>query len=531
MTTAPLATGGTLNLDAVYPDAAPGRAVVFATYGTVPADLGTITALHDGGVKGFGLSGRTSQITVAGINLTTGLNSMVRETIIHLETSRETLFVPEADVQTPDPVTPDRITVAGLIPMLTGRRLILTGTDWTSGAQVSEIAILKSATVSAATATTPASTALVMETALQTRFHSAGLTVLGNCVSASQGETPVAGPEVIGSGNPSTATPRFPLKLQPLAHLATPATPGYAPELEVRVAGRLYDPVRSIFGLPADSNAYQISQTGDGMSVVQFAGRLPSGIGNVTALYRKGGGAAGNIAAGRLTTLLSPVIGVRSVINPLPSDGGSDAETLNDVRQAAPASIRTLDRVVSLADYQSFAQTYPGVGKALATELRSGMRRLVCLTIATTTLVPPFPGSSLPTDLRDALALVTVPGRSVMIAGFTALAAQVTVGLVTDPALDRTAVESAVRTRLAVDFSGAARGFGQALHRSQVIESAQSVAGVIAVTLPVFVLLSGPQESDGRLLCPGPAFVGGAFVPAGLLSLHPDQIAFVEVAP
>ena len=68
--------------------------------------------------------------------------------------------------------------------------------------------------------------------------------------------------------------------------------------------------------------------------------------------------------------LMTPILGVGKVTNVVPADGASDAETLDDMRTAAPQSIRTLDRVVSLGDFEAFARARAAAwARALATEL------------------------------------------------------------------------------------------------------------------------------------------------------------------
>jgi predicted phage baseplate assembly protein len=294
---------------------------------------------------------------------------------------------------------------------------------------------------------------------------------------------------------------------------------------------RSYSEARTIFGLDGADRAYMVRFRWGGAAEVQFAGHLPSGALNVTALYRNGGGSVGNLGSERLSTMLTPVLGVKSVTNPVPCDGGSDPEGLQDMRRAAPKSIRTLDRVVSLADFEAFAQGYRGIGKALASELAVGMRRVVCLTIATTNLVPPTPGSDLVTGLSDALVAVDVPGRKIRVEGFIDLEAKIGVALALDASFVRADVERAVRAALGRDFGRASRGFGEALARSAVLASVQRVDGVVAARLDTFALPAGPAEADGRLLCPAPSFDASGFKPAGLLSINPDNVSFTEMQP
>ncbi len=353
-------------------------------------------------------------------------------------------------------------------------------------------------------------TMLRLDAALFGRWALSSLSVLGNCVDASQGETAGSGAEVLGSGDPSQALPRFTLSQAPLAHVAAPGPRGYAPALEIRVGGRLYRPADSLFGEGPDSLLYRTGQRADGKAQVQFAGRLPSGNGNITALYRKGGGVQGNLAPGKLSAIMAPVPGLRSVTNPLTAEGGSDAETADDLRRAAPKAIRVLDRVVSLADAEAFAAGYRGVGKAMASELASGMRRILCLTIATTALAPPVAGSELVADLTDAVLAAAAPGLHLRVAGFDDLPVALEIAMASDPDLRRGDVEAAVRDALALAFGRAAMGFAQGLHRSQVLGAVQAVPGVVAAMLTGFSATRADgstlaEDAEGRLVPPAPA--------------------------
>lgn len=518
------------DLDAVYADAIEGR-FVFFTAGTknVSDDqIGQIERVIEHSQAGFGLSAKVSKIEVTGVDVANKSNyfhDKVRETTISVETAREALLITEKDVQVPSSGSPDRITVAGTVALPIGRRVVLTGPQWGGSAVIGEVATISACTPSGS------STLLVFDRNLDSRFHSKTLQIFANCAGASHGETSARDPELIGSGNASTPSPRFELKGAPLTYLPAINPRGYTPAIEVRVGDRLYSEQPTIFGLDSSDRAYTVKQVREGKSEVQFAGRLPTGTHNVSALYRVGGGTVGNVGAGRLTTAMAPIMGVGTVSNPIPADGGSDPETIDDARKAAPQSIRTLDRVVSLSDFEAFARGFRGVGKALATELHAGMRSVVCLTIATSTLASPALGSDVVNALRKSLAQYSPPGRSVRIEGFTDLTALVTVALVTDPTLNRTQVEAAVRAALTGKFGRAARSFGQALHRSEVLAAVQRVEGVLAATLRRFALPNGPPESEGRLLCPAPAIKGGVFERAGLLSLDPDRIRFVEMQP
>ncbi|MFE9040618.1 baseplate J/gp47 family protein [Streptomyces sp. NPDC007818] len=105
---------------------------------------------------------------------------------------------------------------------------------------------------------------------------------------------------------------------------------------------------------------------GDGVSA-----RRPAPDAPFVAAYRIGGGSAGNVAAGALATVLTrpglpPLPAGARVANPLPAAGGTDPETLDEVRQLAPHAFRFPLRAVTSADHAEVAMRHPGVQRAVA---------------------------------------------------------------------------------------------------------------------------------------------------------------------
>ena len=107
---------------------------------------------------------------------------------------------------------------------------------------------------------------------------------------------------------------------------------------------------------------------------------LPTGQNNIHVTYRKGIGTEGNVEAEQLTTLLTRPLGVKEATNPLAASGGDDSELLVDARRNAPLTVLTLERAVSLQDYEDFSRAFAGVAKALATWIWDGTRRSLNIT-------------------------------------------------------------------------------------------------------------------------------------------------------
>ena len=90
---------------------------------------------------------------------------------------------------------------------------------------------------------------------------------------------------------------------------------------------------------------------------------------NVT--YKTGGGAAGNVDAGRIVVVEGTFTDAHgraaqvSVTNPDPASGGTDRQSVASAKLLAPESLRTLTRSVTREDFEVNARRVPGVARAL----------------------------------------------------------------------------------------------------------------------------------------------------------------------
>ncbi len=87
----------------------------------------------------------------------------------------------------------------------------------------------------------------------------------------------------------------------------------------------------------------------------------------VAPLYRHGGGGIGNVGAGTISQLRTPLPDVKEVTNVRPASGGADQELLEDAKLRIPnAILKTRNRAVTLADFEDLARRTPGAGIARA---------------------------------------------------------------------------------------------------------------------------------------------------------------------
>ncbi len=197
------------------------------------------------------------------------------------------------------------------------------------------------------------------------------VTVYGNLVEANQGKTEKEA--VLGNGDSRQKFQTFKLPKSPLTYHNLPGeTPPEIPELQIYVNNRLWKRVPTLFNHKPDEEIYIVREDANGDSWVQFGDgktgkQLPSGIKNIVAKYRTGIGAYGQLkpetkvqASGRLDKL-------DKIYLPGIVTGGAEPESRDNAKEAAPGKIQSLDRLVSLQDFESETLAIPGVSKALAT--------------------------------------------------------------------------------------------------------------------------------------------------------------------
>ncbi|MGD0603377.1 MAG: baseplate J/gp47 family protein, partial [Streptosporangiaceae bacterium] len=118
------------------------------------------------------------------------------------------------------------------------------------------------------------------------------------------------------------------------------------------------------FAVEIDENDQATVVFGDG----NF-GAAPASGAQIAATYRTGGGAAGNVPAGVIATIIgAPQLALlgAAITNPAAATGGADRESIAHAVQQAPAVFRSLRRAVTADDYEALALSFQGVGKVRA---------------------------------------------------------------------------------------------------------------------------------------------------------------------
>lgn len=139
------------------------------------------------------------------------------------------------------------------------------------------------------------------------------------------------------------------------------------------------------FASGANSKVFQVLSTDNYESTILFGdgiiGKSPSVGDSYTVTYRVGGGTRGNIKKEVINTRLSVIRAPGNVDyqgnleNSSQATGGADAESVEHAKKYAPLTFRRQDRLVTVDDYNTFANnfisTYGSLGKATAATRRA----------------------------------------------------------------------------------------------------------------------------------------------------------------
>jgi len=435
-----------------------------------------------------------------------------------------------ADLPVVDPVQGTTIVLdksylglrAGQIVCLTGTRSDLDGVIASELRTISKVLL------------TAGYTTVVFGEALTYSYIRNTVTINANIVRAGHGETVQ---QVLGSGDGKQNYQRFTLGHSPLTYISAATASGVSSTLQVRVNDLLWHEVATLQSAQANDRIFIALRDSDEKTTVEFGNgvtgaKLPTGQLNVTSTYRKGSGTAGNLKPGQLNLLITRPLGVRSAVNPLPATGGVDSENVADVARNAPLATRTLDRIVSLKDYEYFSRAFAGVAKALATWTWNQHSRGVFLTVAGPSGAEVSAASSTYANLVSALqsaspAFVPILVKSYRKAFFR-IAGRITISSEYQLQAVLTAVEQALRS----NFSFDAREFGQVVALSEVIATIQVVPGVVTAEIDRLARIDG-IGGDGRL-APLPVALPQAtatrtLLGAELLTLDPAPLEIAGV--
>ncbi len=512
-------------LDSSYEQVLPGSHIAVqnagdtletsAVYNVTGAEIRTRTA--------YGLSAKTTELTIAsGANWWNGNQSKlseIRPVTIHAQDEPLPLaYLPVEAVVSGDTVTLSRYypgLKTGSVVVFTGERADLKGTVNNEIRWLKEIYVCKGITV------------LVFDTPLDWTYIRSTVTINANVAAATHGETVT---EVLGSGNAASVFQKFTLKQNPLTHISSTSASGTASTLEIRVNNLLWYEAPSFFERGPSEHIYITRLDDEGKTTVIFGdgingARLPTGQENIRASYRKGIGAAGNVKANQLSQLMSRPLGLKSATNPLAASGAQDAEGVEDIRANAKLTIYTLDRIVTLQDYEDFARAFAGISKAMATWVWTGQKRSICLTVAGSNGAAVAAGSLLYENLLDAIAGAGIPSVPVNLLSYQPRYFKIKASILVHQDYVAEMILKNVEDALRNQFSFAVRLFGQAVALSEVISVMQHVEGVVAVDTDEFYRTDELPGLKDRLFAQVPRPASETIFSAELLTIDPSPVS------
>jgi predicted phage baseplate assembly protein len=461
-----------------------------------------VETASEASLAGFALSAKATGLKLSKVDGSTLQNTTgdkpddykVRLTTAHVQSER--LDLAQLPIENPldegsTSLQLDRM----VLGLQAGQPLVLTGERQDlPGVSVTEIVVL------ADTRHSGGHTTLFFREGLQHSYVRNTVVLNANVTQATHGETVV---EVLGSGDGARPNQRFTLKKPPLTHVAAANARGSQGTLRVQISGVYWQEAQQLYTLDERSKNYIVRIEDDGETHVVFGdgikgASLPTGTENVTATYRSGIGLSGMLGADRLTLLQTRPLGIREVTNPVPTAGADEPESRDSARANAPLAVLTLDRVVSLQDFEDFSRTFAGVGKARAVMLWKSGTRLVHITIAAVapTATADTEGarsalatnvversSALYSNLVEAIRDASDPAQRFQIDSYQPLFFNVKAKVLIDPAYTPAAVLTEVETALNDTFSFEQRDFGQPVTAAEVVTVIQSVTGVVATDL------------------------------------------------
>jgi hypothetical protein len=511
------AIDGTVDLDNVYPSVAPGTTLILVD-GTARITA-VVTAVRTVSRSIYAMNGRVTNVS---LNLVSSVGGALgwlspRTTIVFIQDSPIAL----APMQTAPGISGTGVLLDRCALRVAAGSYVAVSGERSDHAGRTSVEIME---VAKATLE-DGYTRLTFTQALGGSYQFDTVYFNANVTAASNGETVN---EVLGSGDASTPFQSFTLKQAPLTWTSAPVPSGVDAAITVRVDGVAWQRVPYLYGAAPTDRVYALTREKSGATMVlfgdgaTFGARLPTGVENVTAVYRRGIGSAALVAPEQLSMLVTRPPGVRDVTNPLASNGAADPETVEQSRANAPTAVRTLDRIVSLDDYADFVRASAGIAKARVDCAWRGSQRFIILTVAGPAGAPVVDGSAQATALLSEIVAAAQADYPIALKSYRPRSFVVSAALVTDPDYVVDAVYAAVRGALWTAFSFDAREFGQPVFQSEVVAVIQNVKGVVAAALTAFCYSdAAPPTLEDRLDAQGAALSGSDAVGAELLIIDP----------
>ena len=270
----------------------------------------------------------------------------------------------------------------------------------------------------------------------------------------------------------------------------------------------------------------------DGSAYLRFGdnvlGKKPVKENYFEVTYRIGNGIAGNVGAESIAYLVTDNEKLKNAIekvsNPFPAQGGTEPESIEQVRLYAPQAFRELQRAVTTKDYAQIAERHPEVQRAGAVRRWTGSWYTIFIYI--------YRKQGLPIDktfkdkILKFLERFRLAGHDIAIEALKV----VPLDLALTVKVNRKYFRSTVKRALLEAFSNRVLPNGQLgifhpdrltigepVYLSQLLEMAVKIEGVLAVEFTRFRRLDQPKRDD--------------YLARGQIPINPLEIALLENDP
>ncbi|MBO9205504.1 MULTISPECIES: putative baseplate assembly protein [Niastella] len=296
----------------------------------------------------------------------------------------------------------------------------------------------------------------------------------------------------------------------PVITLHETAAGGSVPDSQV------WKPKLDLLNSASNAKEFTVEQESNGIAYIRFGdnkqGARPASGTQLFASCRIGNGINGNVGANTLAHIVTNdaavIAGLQQEVvvwNPLAAQGGTEAETIAEVKQYAPVAFRRQERAVTAADYEEFARRCNAdVQKAAATFRWTGSWKTVFLSIDRFGGREVDPGFE--KDLRTCLEKYRLAGFDLEIDVPIYVSLELNMEVCVHPQY----IAGDVKKALWVLFSNQMLpdgqpgvfhpnnfSFGQPVYLSRLYAAAQSTPGVLSVKITRFQR-QGLDNSDAR---------------------------------
>jgi hypothetical protein len=254
-----------------------------------------------------------------------------------------------------------------------------------------------------------------------------------------------------------------------------------------------YNPTDQVFQITVDENNVVSVNFGDGVS-----GFIPTKYSEVRAKYTVGGGILGNVNAATITEINyvpglseseTTALGSSITVTNEAAIGGSDPETLDQIRISAPLSLRANNRAVTLQDYANLSIGVTGVGKAnAAADVWTSVTVYIAPSRSATDTdqqpgldsmgSPTIEYNTIKTAVTDYLSTRILLGTTVTIQPPTYVDCVINIGYTKLPQYTTTEVETSIKSTLLSSFGYSGMNFQDVIYPQDIEFVLQQVPGV-----------------------------------------------------